>query len=298
MNVTRNHILLQAYGNEGIIAECRLALLELEKYNEPGTIKVVLYTDDPGAFEKELDIFDHKEIRLISADEIKAWKGEINFVHRVKIKILQDFFTKHAGNVIYLDTDTVCLQSLSGVFENINNGSLYMHLNEGRVKDKKDIEARKWLRFLKNNDLQKIELDNAEETFMMNAGVIGMNDNHAGLLDKVLAVTDAVYPLFPRHTVEQFAFSYTFQKNGKVLSAEKEIFHYWDLKEYRVFLQEFFKKTYGMLPGQQQRTLTGFSPVMIMEEKLNYKKGFILSKLFKKKWNINGYIDAIKNIKQ
>jgi hypothetical protein len=293
--MNKNYVLFQAYGNEQVLAECRFALMQLLNHNNPDEFTIVVYTDNESYLKHELGLFKHKTIRKILPGEINDWKGGINFVHRVKIKILQDFFTNNSGNVIYCDTDTCCTQSLRHIFEGISKGDFYMHLNEGQISRRGSIDARKWDNFFKKNAelLRENLLLHPEKTCMVNAGVIGMNSTKAYLLEQVVSITDIIFPKFPRHNAEQFAFSYVLQQNGKVLCADKEIFHYWDLKEYRILLQTFFAAAEKTPALQQQKILQHFLPQLLLREKLNYKKFFFLFKLFKKKWSIEMYLPTV-----
>src|SRR4051794_15383549 len=98
--MANRYVLFQAYGNSEILAECRLALLQLLQHNDTGDMTLVLYTDNPGYFSHELEAFKTSIIEIITADLIKEWRGEIDFVHRVKVKILQHFFGNHTGSVV------------------------------------------------------------------------------------------------------------------------------------------------------------------------------------------------------
>lgn len=271
--------------------------MELLRYNDAFKLTIVLYTDNAGYFDNELDAFDNKIIRPVTPQDITEWKGAINFVHRVKIKVLQDFFSNHTGNVIYCDTDTCCQQSLTDIFTGISLGNIYMHENEGQLKAKADIEARKWVRYFSSKEYKSNAfLTDPVDTYMINAGVIGMNSDHAGLLTQVLEITDRIYPLFPRHTVEQFAFGYVFQKKTKVRSAETEFFHYWDLKEYRLFLQEFFSGAGKLSLDEQQKLLQNFTPQRLMKEKTTHKNAIFIKKLFAGKWNMEGDMNEMRKL--
>ncbi len=292
----KNYILFQAYGTRQILAECRFALLQLLQHNNPDDFTVTIYTDDSSYFERELDLFDNKIIRIITAEEIKDWYGTINLGHRMKIKILQDFFVVNKDcNVIYFDTDTVCNQPLQPVFSKIQDGFFYMHTSEGRISERKNIDSKKWYHFLRKNDqaINDLQLEHPEETCMMNAGVIGMNSTKAPLLDQVLTITDTIYSIFPRHNAEQFAFSYVLQHSGKVLTAEKEVFHYWDLKEYRFFLEQFFRAAVGLSIDKQLQILQSCSPQYLREKKFKRKKQFFLLRPFQKKWDIEQYTNPV-----
>lgn len=285
-----NYIVFQAYGSIEILAECRFALMQLYKYNPADEFSIVLYTDNAAYFKNELPLFSETIIEPVTPGIIKDWRGEINFVHRVKIKMLQDFFTKYSGNVLYCDTDTNCLQSLKTVFDDIANGNVYMHTNEGPVSNRNSIESARWKKFLESpvckNDLQLTGIDDSP---MWNAGVIGMNSSQAFILDKVLSLTDTIYKHFPRHTVEQFAFSYLLQQQFTIKAAEDFLFHYWYLKEYRILLEQFFTASANYTLDEQLTLLQDVMPQQITADKMSFKKMSFIKKLFAKKWSIDQY---------
>jgi hypothetical protein len=286
--MVNNFVLFQAYGNEGVLAECRFALIQLLQHNNAGSICLVLYTDNESYFTNELALFPNKIIRKISQEEITSWRGPLGFVHRMKIKVLQDFFNSHTGNLLYCDTYTFCMKSLQQVFASINNGQLFMHVNEGYNNDLK------WIRFFKKQKtmLAASGFVHPEDVHMANAGVIGMNSTHAYLLDEVLSIADFIFPVFAHHTVEQFAFSYVFQKSVPLHFTGQEIFHYWDLKEYKTFLIHFFQENAGKTLAVQQQLLQNFLPDKIMAEKTAYKNRPVFKKLFTRKWSFNHHYNA------
>lgn len=290
------YVLFQAYGNQEILAECRLALQQLLQHNDAGDMTLVLYTDDPACFGEELKFFNNPIIEILTPELIKTWRGEIDFVHRVKVKILQHFYNSHSGSVVYCDTDTYCLQSIASLFQHVENGAVYMHTNEGVVNDTNNHALRKWRRFLtKNNEVHGKSLDDVAGMAMWNAGVIGLHSNKATLLKEVLDITDGIYPVFPKHTVEQFAFSYVFQKNGAITAADNFIFHYWDLKEYRIVLNEFYKSNPGISLQEITKKMAPFLPGPIMKDKMAYKNLPLFKKIITKKWSINSHTQSLQN---
>src|SRR6187551_3757079 len=108
-------LLFQAYGDIGNINECRFSLLKyFAVYNKPPSeTAIIIYTDQPNYFLSYTDFFSGIQLRLIDAEQIKEWRGADNFVHRVKIKIMQDCFTTFKGSLLYCDTDTYILQPLT-----------------------------------------------------------------------------------------------------------------------------------------------------------------------------------------
>lgn len=242
----QNNILYQAYGTIDHVNECRYSLLKyLQFYNltPPAGVGIHIYTDRPAWFEEFSSYFKSFEIHEISTNMINQWKGAINFIHRVKVEILIDFFKYFTGNVLYLDTDTYIRQDVEYLFEAIENGSFIMHEYEGVINQKVNPQFRKWENFLAVTPIQYNgkRLEFSSQLQVWNAGVIGLNIIHQDILQDVLALTDNLYKKFPKHIAEQFAFSYCFQKQGQVTSSADSIFHYWDLKEFRNILNRFFE---------------------------------------------------------
>lgn len=243
----KSYIVFQAYGNQGILLECAFALLTLTKQEEPNflaNLEIWIYTDNPGFFKALNNCPLKLHFRTISPDLILKWRGKIDFVHRIKIEILKEFTSLNKGNILYLDTDTYIYQPLKKLFENINQGQIYMHIMEGVVNDSNHVMLKKLSRFLnKNQPLHlpsgKIEIHN--NVAMWNAGVLGFHSDYAFLLDEILTFTDELYIKFHKHIVEQFAFSYYFQKSQTLKTAHTHIYHYWNLKEIRSILASFFQ---------------------------------------------------------
>ncbi len=291
------YILFQAYGNPAILAECRFALMQLMQYNNPKNICLVLYTDNPDYFAEELKIFDNHIIEMVTPELLTIWRGKIDFVHRVKVEIIQHFFCNHTGSVLYFDTDTYCMKPINGLFEQIESDAVIMHINEGLIDESNNAQIKKWNRLLttKNIFVNEKSISDISGITMWNAGVIGIHSNRAHLLKEVLAITDTIYPIFPKHTVEQFAFSYVLQKNVVVSAADDFLFHYWDLKEYRLLLTKFYQTNKGSSLQEMGKKLKTFLPELIMRDKLAYNKMPFYKKIFIKKWTIDNYVTNLMN---
>lgn len=241
-------IVFQAYGNESILQECLFALLSISKQHtaaELASVEICIYTDQEKWFQDKCKGSNLPlRFRTINGDDIKKWRGEIDFVHRVKIEVLRDMAKTVSGAILYLDTDVWFLNPVTQMLQGIQGGKLYMHIQESVVKDDGNPVFAKLHKFLvKNNPLQVNgkPLHVSTDSVMWNAGVLGFHTKYAYLLDEVLRFTDDVYKQFPKHVVEQFAFSYYFQNTSFIHSAAREIFHYWHFKEMRVYLSSFFQ---------------------------------------------------------
>ena len=264
--------------------------MQLFVQNQAASFCIVIYTDNTVFFSEILKRFpDHKLVEIDTA-KLKQWRGAQSFVHRVKIEILLDFFSSHTGQVLYMDTDTYCRSSLIPLFESISETNFIMHEFEGKLGSKKNIVFKKWLHFLKwYNRGYAEEVSNPAEIEMWNAGVIGVNETSVPLLRKVLDLTDDIYRQFPNHITEQFSFSYVLKLSGNLQAADKIIYHYWDLKEFREILPQLYNKFSITSPGEQNLLLQRFLPENILKEKINRKKVPFYKKWFEKKWNISSY---------
>jgi hypothetical protein len=217
--------------------------------DQEGGTKIVVYADRTEFFTKLFDDVSFFSCEKIEAHQLVEYRGAIDFTHRVKIRLLQEFIRTRSGNVIYVDSDTVFVKEPSSLVNNVSQGAFALHL-----KEEGDRDAPQTLQFLRKLDdlVARGELSlprgpAPSSVAMWNAGVIGLNSKHASVLDEVLAMTDAIFPLTPekpdaiRWLSEQYAFSYIFQARGCVVAATECIYHYWGRKnEFRSVLTEFF----------------------------------------------------------
>jgi len=271
-----SYIIFQAYGNQGILLECAFALLTLSKQEDPNflaQLDIWIYTDNPNFFSAFKNCPLKLHFRTISPDLLVQWRGKIDFVHRIKIEILKEFTEKHKGNILYLDTDTYIYQPLKTIFNNINQGQLYMHIMEGLIHDSNHVMLKKLSKFLSKNQplilpSNKFEIPN--DVAMWNAGVLGFHTDYSHLLDDILTFTDELYSKFHKHIVEQFAFSYFLQTTQNLKTAHTNIYHYWNLKEIRSILASFFEyfKTYDWQDMAQVSTLIQLAEPM--QQKVNF----------------------------
>lgn len=288
MAATKNYIVTQCYGNEGIFYECAFLLLSISRlYGShflPHT-EIWVYTDNPEWFSRfQCPLPLH--FRKMDAATITQWKGADNFVHRLKIELLRDLIQNHKGNILYMDTDVVLTHPIEEVLTNIDKGALYMHVQEGRVSDGHNKVLQKLSAFLNGNADMRSADHGIANTYMWNAGVLGFNTQHHDILEKVLTFTDKMYKLYPKHVVEQFSFSYHFGKAGDIKAAAPYMLHYWNLKEMR----EVFSSFFGHFKHATWQELTQLAallqPHIYMQEKVAFYQGrSIAGKLKKDKWH-------------
>jgi hypothetical protein len=293
MSIPANsYIVFQAYGNVGILQECALAMLSLCRQHTredlAGT-EIWIYTDNPDFFVSFKGCWLNLKYRQLDSAKLAKWRGPIDFVHRVKIAMLQDFVKDKEGQVLYLDTDVYFLGPVTGVFQNIADGKRYMHTKEGPVHGSDNVVFRKLSQFIKSrgNELQtgSSPIPIPEDTTMWNAGVLGFLSKHGTLLNRVLEFTDSVYQEYSKHIVEQYAFSIYFSKDGTILPADTVIFHYWNLKELRAVLKSFFEHFSYSSWDELVRYSKMIDPVALVQKKQSFrKKRSLVAKLLKRKW--------------
>ena len=286
------------YGSIDVFHECKFSLLRLLAVYEKSVIsppEIIIYTDKPDQFSS----FGDKlvlHIREIRPSQIRQWRGDIDFIFRPKIEMLLDCVTHYTGKLLYTDSDTYCLQPLEPLFDLLSDSSVILHKYEGPIGNPSNLHTKKWKNFLQGQT--RSGLSTALKMNMWNAGTIGLMPAQARLLQEVLTTTDEVHRKFPKHTVEQFAFCYTFQKHHLHLEeAAPFLFHYWNLKEFRVVLQRFFQKYEGLsLSGLMEKSVL-ILPENIVPDKVTYGKipslNRRIKRLLKKEWKIDPYLQLL-----
>ena len=242
-----NYITYLAHGNIGYINECRFSLLKfLQVYNlrPPANLGVIIYTDQPKAFEDFIPFFKDFQLETLNADILNQWIAGTGYVHRAKTKMIQEALSKHPGNLIFFDTDTYITEPIEDLWSDIATGTVYMHMKEGVIDRQANNAFYKWDRFL-----EKATIHYGSNIFIYkknfeiwNSGVLGLSAIHIPVLDDVLLLTDSIQRQFPKHIIEQVAVSYCFAQSYSIKAAKQKVAHYWNLKEFRQLLSTFFSK--------------------------------------------------------
>jgi hypothetical protein len=269
-----NFLVYQAYGHPDILNEALISIASVYGYSTSSrAFQIVLYTDSASYFQSRLPFdIQYVETPLSTWQE---WKGEKQFVHRAKIKMLQHFVAGYSGNILYCDTDTYFLQSPFLLFDQIQEGYLLMHTDEGILERSQNLVFKKLDKFLRKYKAHSIP----PSTHMWNAGVLGFSSQEKGLLDQVAQLSDDLYNAYPKHVMEQLSFSFYFQQK-KLKACEESIFHYWDFKEYRIVLKRFFEE-------QKEPSFEGWSKkvkAILPMELIQKKRAFMAKPSIVRKW--------------
>ena len=241
---------LQAYGSARIVQEARFAVLTFLHFamQWQHAWKVVVYTDQPEAF---AGLGPAVVTEPMGTERQRAWRGEIDFVHRVKLEMLLDCLERHDGTLLYIDSDTWFARDPSPLYERVGPADAVMHECEGRLEDEANGVLRKMHRFVRDTALplpggETIRI--APSTEMWNAGVLGLDPSVAPpLLRRALALTDAMHARYRKHVTEQLAVSWVLQTTMRVHAADAVVQHYWrTCPEVERLLTRFFAQHAGL----------------------------------------------------
>ena len=139
-------LVLQAYGRPRIIQEARFAILTFLHFalGRDGW-KVVVYTDRPQDF---ADLGPNVTCEPMDEGRQRHWRGDIDFVHRVKLEVLVDCLTRHEGVLLYVDSDTYFTADPWPLYDAIEPRTALMHERAGRLSERKNGIFRKMHRFV------------------------------------------------------------------------------------------------------------------------------------------------------
>jgi len=235
-------LVYQAYGKPEIIRQSLFSILSFLRWDLGE--KILVYTDQSQQLTQFFQEISQVEIVSITPEQIKTWRGKIDFVHRVKIEVLLDAVKRQKDSILYLDGDTIFIKDPKALFSQTNPGQSIMHLMESRLDQAKDPLTKKMAQFCRteNFKLKRGIVSIPLSTEMWNAGVIGIDGTRLNLLERILELTDVAYEKYQKHVIEQLAVSYFLQSVGKITPAEPWILHYWPTKEiYQERIDNFLK---------------------------------------------------------
>lgn len=265
-----------AHTKERIWRDAAFSIMTVIDYlGIPGTTyDIWVFTDNPG-------YFDIPGIRTVVIDKtnLEEWYGDKEFIHRSKIKVLQEVMSQTNKPVIMLDGDTLVIEDPSHVFGLINEKHSLMHKLEGPIKNQDNKMGRSLQSLAKSGRIEELSL----ETNMYNSGVVGIDPSNFQLEKEVLSLTDKLYAASPLHIMEQLAQSIILSTNHTVIDTGEYIYHWWGRGlNVEPILIQYFEETKRMdlaeklkrLPNYKDQVLaTDFNPKLSLIDKLRRKFG-------------------------
>lgn len=264
-------LVVQSFGKE---SEYRRALFCILSYlAHSGMRQVILFTDNAKYFQTYLPSVE-LDIVLLTPEKIKAMRGDIDFLHRMKIALLEEAFTKTTGPLLYVDSDTFFVDNPLLFAQQLSPQKAFMH------KYEYDFSYLKSMPLPAGEPFQAFYQLIAKKTFVghdqqiipvtaemasWNAGVMFFHAAHRAFIPDVYALTDQFYPPTRNHASEQYAFSIITQTRTQLEPCEGVIYHYW----YRVekiimddLLEKFFLNATGRDVDKLQTDVLGLTKTL------------------------------------
>lgn len=241
----QNYLVYIAYGSDDFFNETLCSILSyllVREQDEDTTLLV--YTDNPSYFRQLTEANAPIIYEQVSPTQWQQWRGAIDFVHRIKVEVLLHAVRRYEGNILYLDSDTFFLQSPAPIFTTLAAGQHFMHKYESTLSTSSGLHRILYEQLRQQPSAEwKSHLDT---TKMFNAGAIGLGITDAPLLERVLALTDSLYRIYPAHVMEQLSFSMCLAQAGTVQEVAPYVLHYWHMKDARPALRTFFAQHAGL----------------------------------------------------
>lgn len=252
------------------------SILTLKKF-APANSKYVMYTDRPDFYKYLSPIV---ETRLLDEKTLKDWHGPHNFVWRVKIMAMLDSAQKDRGHLVYLDTDTFALESLTPMIEKLQNGANMMHESESLLSE--DRAKNKMLMWKQTQNKTFGGMTITSQTAMWNAGVVALNaKDKLELLNKALQSTDEMCEQkVERWLIEQLSISLSLASSKTLIPAAPWMAHYWGnkdgmLRNIQIFLTQLLQQSINPLDALNLINISEWKTHLIRPTKKSFLKKWL-----------------------
>lgn len=225
--MSQERVVTQAYGREDIKQQALYAVWSALAWSEGEPLDVHVYTDDAAWL---APVADRVSAHVLPPEQITAWRGPGDFVHRLKVEMIRDLVRRFPdGKLLYVDADVVFRASPRAILERVGPGRALLHVREYDILKERTNQLRRFRRRMRRIRVGGAPLDLAHG--MWNAGAIGLDATHYPLVDVWLALVDEVYAQWPYWVHEQWAISHLLERSGVVSPADDAIVHYWHQKD-------------------------------------------------------------------
>ena len=236
------HVIL-AYGRETEHRRATFAILSFWAWYEArdNEARTVVFTDKPELFAEPLAGLPIDYV-LLTPEHLEDLRGPQNYVHRVKLAIIDQVFREHPGaNVLFTDSDTFFVAEADQLLASLRPGTSLMHQREYRLADAVGIYAafnqakypRKLLEFIEDRTFPvgATRQRFGPSQFSWNSGVLGLAPEVASFMPDIMALNDALYAGCGWVTCEQIAFSLALQTQTHLEPSDQYVFHYWGQRQ-------------------------------------------------------------------
>lgn len=252
------NLVLQSFGRENEYKRAILTVLSFYVYNSLPIqdTRVILFTDKPDYFKDYLAGLP-VDFVLLTPAKIKEMRGQIDFLHRMKIALIEEAFGMIDGNMLYADSDTFFTADPIPLARQLSPQKSFMHLWEYEFESLRNQELPAgqtfvdFLKLIENNtfklaDGSEIKVSATDSSW--NAGVMFFHPSHVRFIPDVYTLTDQFYPGSLNHASEQYAFSIMLQKNTNIVPCDSVIYHFWYRTKKQIIdllLQNLFNEAWG-----------------------------------------------------
>lgn len=300
-------LVIQSYGNEREYKRAIFCILSYYAHSTAEGVRIFLFTDAPDYFKNylaELPI----QYFLLTPEKIRSIRGEIDFLHRMKIAMIEEAFEKSGEDILYADSDTFFINDPSPLMKEVSPHVSFMHKHEYVFSTLKDMPVpagepfQAFYRLIRDNTFTNCNgtlIRISTDLSSWNAGVIFLHKEQKVLLDQVYNLTDQFYVPTLNHASEQYAFSVILQTMTTLKPCDSVIYHYW----YRVkktivdealsveFGDRFLKKTRPERLTQIKK-MTGLFPTLLESHILTLRDNAVQS--FHENQFYKGYTFALR----
>jgi hypothetical protein len=220
-------IVIQAYGLEEVRVQALYAAWSALAYADEAPLSVHVYTDEPSFF---APLGGALEVRALSRDDIRSWRGPLDFTHRLKAMMIREMTERHPGDrLLYLDADMFFVAPVQAVFDRITPSGSVMHEREYNVATRESSQMRRFRKNMGRLSFRAAPVDLDGD--MWNAGAVGIHPTNFGIVETWISFIDTLYPHYRRGLVEQYGVSLLLQGSTVVRPCTDEIVHYWAQKD-------------------------------------------------------------------
>jgi hypothetical protein len=256
-----------------------LALLFAQNRND---VRIAVYTDRPD----QLPVHDLVHAIPVAPEDFAAWRGPLDYVHRIKLGVLQRALDALGPPLIYVDSDTRWLQIPDAPFAALSpelrvsrlpspeqeaggtpavsgTAPCYLYKIEGLISPDFFPQYFHLLRRSRSR-LAAWGLRPDPPWTMWNSGTVGIPADSAGFIDDVLRINDALLPHVSfRNCVEQLALSLVASSRFEVRPFDACLEHWWRYgSELPVYLERFFDALPPGLPVAEQAARAAQFPIV------------------------------------
>lgn len=266
-------LVTQSFGKESEYRRVVLAILSYYAYSTNTAARALLFTDNPEWFHPYFAGLPVDYI-LLTPEKVKKMRGEIDFLHRMKIALIEEAFQLYQTDILYFDSDTFFIADPMPYMLQLSPRKSFMHLHEYQFEYIRDMPLPAGATFQafvqliekKAFQLSDSELSVTTKMSSWNAGVMMLHQSHSKLIPDVYRLTDDFFPETKNHASEQYAFSILLQTNTDLSACDEVIYHYWyNVK--KSIIDEFLPDQFSKLL-QQSTVANRLSFVQSLTKKL------------------------------